>query len=278
VYIADLAAELAAREGVDADMLLREFLDRSGLDIAEEQARRSGGGDDAATAAAADPWRGAVDAGETLLFRVPRLEADAPPRRERRRFPLGRRPESPPATPGPKARPDPVAADPPRPAAAAAAALPRAAAPQQQMRWWFWPLLALCIGPPAAALWRHLPHNQQGRHNDALEAWAVSGFLSSLLFLVGLGAQVSTPQRIACLVPVAGGLLAAGALASALLSGRPSLDSLILASGLVVVLLFVLLVESVTTARGGWRPWAWIVFAAALAAIAHYGPFLIPFS
>lgn len=124
--------------------------------------------------------------------------------------------------------------------------------------WWFWPLLALCLAPPAAALQSRATVHSGGGPDYLLLAWVAAGFLSAVLLLVSLSVELPKVTRAVCFFPLAAGLVAAGALANTLLRGQAMLDQLILVTGVAAFLLLVLLVESVTVARH-WRLWAWLV-------------------
>ncbi len=142
IYIAEMAGELAAREGADADDRLREFLDRSGLDLTTEARQR-------AVAAEVCRSRGDHAGAEALLTQARRLVPEGPPPRLRR---IVRRWEN-----------DSVLGEAGTviaPAAAIIAPVPPAPVAavrrREPSRWWFWPLLALCLAPPAVVIMQGL--------------------------------------------------------------------------------------------------------------------------
>ncbi len=294
VYIADLAQELAGRTDESDDRRLREFLDRSAGDDdpgmepgtiplgqsvrrAINEAGQSGANrfrrrvpsgatiyDKPASTAAAAP---AMD--QTILAPrpfvappAPTVVAPPPPdRRAEREAERTRRRDA-------KSAPPPVVA----------ATVQAPVASGNAARWWFWPLLALCVAPPTVALYARLTVGgssaAMGRYNDIFEAWTATGILSAMLLLVGVGAKIPTMARIVCLIPVALGLLAAGAIASVALGAHPNTDALVRVGLASVFPLFVLLVEA-STARSGWRTWAWVTLAAAVIAAAYYARALL---
>ena len=135
-------------------------------------------------------------------------------------------------------------------------------------RWWFWPLLVLCLAPPAAALWARM----NGSVDDGvplLLAWIAAGFLSGLLLLVGAAVHADAAARALCCVPLGTGLAAAGGLVRAEISRHPGPDGVIPVAGMAALLLGILLLASASVARW-WRLWAFLVFAGALAATAFF--------
>nr|CAA9223536.1 hypothetical protein AVDCRST_MAG63-627 [uncultured Armatimonadetes bacterium] len=241
VHIAGLAAELTARRGDDADALLREFVERSAPENPSPQER-------AREAQISEALAAAWPRGQTTA-----AGRGGPEERFRARGPY---------PPEPAAAQDTGTIIAPVAAArvvdgsfAAAAAAPAAVSekPRRVSSWWFWPLLVCCLAPPAAALWGRM-FRPQGAEAGLLAAWVAAGFFAAMLLLVGIGAGVPITARVVCLLPLAGGLVAAGALTSSLLAGELSLDTLIATAGAAALLLTVLLVESATVTRS-WRLW-----------------------
>lgn len=250
-YIADLAAELAVRPGESADRKLREFLERS---QPEEQD----------TALLAD---------EATL---PLLKTDGrgrPPkasrrfgRRERRVAP-DRATEMRVVTPGPaqtgvsSASPVFPVMKPPTPPVSAPIATSAPAVETKPAKaerkksvtkggWWYVPLLLLMAAPGI------LGGQQGSRTPFILGAWSLSGLLSAMWLLVGVGARTPVWARLLCFVPLAIGLTAGGTLASFALGTHPNSDRLILLCIALLAPTFLLLVQASTVGRH-WKKWAW---------------------
>ncbi len=177
---------LAAREGEDPDALLREFLDRPALTCREARRRRR--------------WPPTPGGGVTRRRRggAPGRVPAAPGRPADSVLSPCRRGVGGEVWTGPWPWPR---QDDHRPGRAAGR---RAAASRRRRgfrvrasagRWWFWPLLALCLALPAAAL-------SGGGQDRLLPAWVASGFLSAMLLLVGLGVRAG---GAGCLPGPAGG-------------------------------------------------------------------------
>jgi serine/threonine protein kinase len=285
VYIADLARELAGRTNESADRRLREFLDRSRSDEEPEEGtipflfRNAGNGanpgsngsqrsrrrllrrvapsDVPEEPVAAAPPPAPVVPQRPPIF-VPATPAPAPPepprsRKEEKADRLRKRQEE------KQQAADALAAQKQKKAAAAAAQ-----AAQTKGRWWFWPLFLLVVAPPGAALLTRgdMVRSEQGMFSDLLEAWAITGVLSAMLLLVGVGVRVPTPARVACAFPLVTGMVAIGALVFSAIDTTPSPDRLIGVALALLAPIIVLLVQSLTS-RALWRMWAWIVFLVA---------------
>lgn len=246
IYIADLAAELAVRVGSGPDDLLREFLDRSGLDLIREARRRE---------MRAEERRRAGDvAGAALLLAEARRLVPQPPAP-----PFVLRRAAPTTTEiGTRIAPTALPSLSPTIAPSVAPVQRRAV----RSHWWFASLLALCLAPPAGALWNRMVGGDEGR-DLLLLAWVASGFLAAALLIVGLAVRVPREPRLVCFVPLAGGLIAAGALTADRLLVHATFDQVALAAGGAALLLTVLLVESATALRL-WRLWAFLISGAAM--------------
>jgi predicted Ser/Thr protein kinase len=252
IYIADLAAELAARTEDSADRRLREFLERS----------RSEGEPAEADTPALEP--------ATLPLLSRGSEGRHRPRHIR--LPL-RRPaaDSNPAPKGPSAPPVAVAPAPTRPTPTPPAEAKPPAPAAKVGTWWYWPLLALCLAPAIAAMTTRfsLPARAMGRFNDMQEAWAVAGLLGAMLFLVGVAGRVHPTARALCFIPVAIGLVSLGALGAVAVGADPTPSALVrVLLGLLAPV--VLLVSEAFTLRQGWRVWAGVIGALALLATLNY--------
>ena len=257
VYIADLAAELAAPPDADPDERLREFLFRSGLDLTQEAARRRALADHAAR-------RGDATEAARLLAEAARLTGREPAQEAVRRRGLRRLRRTPPVpdaqSNGHEDRTPPA---------------PPPAAPQQKTRdreptrWWFGPLLVLCLAPPASALFQLGSRGGRRGYDNLLEGWAVSGALAALLLVLGSGVRAGAAARAACFVLLAAGFVATGVLGRARFGASPRPDDLVLAAMFIAFLLIVLIVEA-STARRLWRLWATVIFGLSLAAAALF--------
>ncbi|MES2461142.1 MAG: protein kinase [Armatimonadota bacterium] len=281
VHIAGLSAELAARAtegGANPDRLLREFLNRSRSEVALSDA--------------ASPQALAGGAASTPLpqrtarFRLRRPSAPAPE-------------EAAPSAPGPATmvadvpnlREDPptIAAPPPvrerlRMREKDRSAVPQVSTPEPvpeetarpmvKHRWWFWPLLVFVLSPPAAAI-TAVPSTalgRMGRFNNLLEAWTAAGILATMVLLVCVVRRLPGLARFLCVLPIAAGLVAAGALANQALGPRPTPDDLVQVSIAVLFPLFILLVEAATVAKQ-WRLWITLTIVVAILTTLHYGRF-----
>jgi len=311
VYIADLAAELAARgrNGENEDRLLREFLDRSRpeddadalatLPVAARPGRPLFGG-------GSDGTEGSTGSGQRRrlrMRRVPRPARDAAPDEAPLLPGGGREPlvfaTAPAAAPAAPPLPGAAVADPPRrdredrrrarelrKQEAREARLEaqvrarherdlRQQPPEDRdadsartggVRWWFWPALALCVAPPAAML---ASMSASGLHigsevwvRNALTSWTVTGFLAAMLLIVCLGLNLASIARFLAFVPMAAGLVAAGALASSTLEPYPTVDGVVrVGVGLLVPIVFLLFQAG--TARRLWRLWLALLFLGA---------------
>jgi serine/threonine-protein kinase len=244
-YIADLAAELRARGG-SGDQLLREFLERSRGAVEEE----------------ADP--GTVPAGSNPLATALR--------RRPRRVLLRRPAETDEATaPAVRLTPPPVLATAPTPQPTPPGPAGTRSSGTLAVGWWFWPLWLFCLGPLATALASHghMEPGQMGQYNDVFEGWAVSGVLGAMLLLVGIGARFPLFARVACAVPVAGGLVAAGALVSQALGPQPTPDAVVRVAAVLLLPLAIFLIQA-ATAQMLWRLWGWVVLIGAFLGTLHF--------
>ncbi|MBC8101686.1 MAG: serine/threonine protein kinase [Cytophagales bacterium] len=287
VHIASLAADLAmqgTQPGANPDRLLRDFLNRSRSEEAEP---------DPGTLPALVDARSVPPLGR----RIPRFRLRRPAPAAGEPMPLLSHPSVPEAMrlPDPIRAPAaemPTVAAPARlrlrepeevrvPAAAAAAPAPTEAkregngAPVVKHRWWFWPLLALSLSPPAAAITAvpSLALGRMGRFNNLLEAWAVAGVLAAMVLLIGIRWHLPTLARFLCLLPIAAGLVAAGALARETLGPQPTPDALVQVSIATLFPLFVLLVEAATVGKQ-WRLWIALTVALAIFSALRYGRLL----
>jgi serine/threonine protein kinase len=293
VYIADLAAELSERSGESLDRRLQEFIERSqpeepsepvGLPLTERTAGRRrprrvripvrGNGDGSnnnnrgvnetpsvvqyvSPTIVASPFE--PDA-EDATVAAPRLSAPDVP------APVS---ESPPQKLSRRERKEQMLAD--RAAEREAAESARAARtanaqnPSPKNRWWFLPLLFLCMGPTYAVF-----QLRPGLRSDGVifAGFALSGFLSAMLMLVGVGAHVPGFVRAVCFFPLAVGLIAFGIEVSRIVGPQITPDTLMPVSLLLLVPLFVLLVQASTVGKM-WRTWGWIVFL--LAGLCTFG-------
>ena len=179
--------------------------------------------------------------------------------------------------PMPRREPLPV-----RPAPVAVAPVVPAPAPVQEEkartatkhRWWFWPLFVLILSPPAATITAFpMTLGRMGRFNNLLEAWASAGMLGGMVLLIGIGVRLPAMARFLCMLPIAGGLIAAGALANQALGPRPVPDDLVRVSIAALFPLFILLVEAATVVKQ-WRLWITLTVLVAVIATLHYGRFL----
>lgn len=293
VYIADLAAELAARGtagGENPDRLLREFLNRS---REEEEGEETG----------TLPLLGGanVSAGRPRRFR---FAARRPTASEEADAARGTSPPSPPpvgtantfatasAAPVLETEPSSVKAfsarapykpyrrgEPPaptpEPARAEAPAKDAPAGGGLRHRWWFWPIYALTLAPPASAIAALRGHHfsQATRFHNLLEAWAVTGMLGAMLLLLALGVRLPGLARTICVLPIAAGVFAAGAMASQALGPQPSPDALLRVSIAALLPLGILLVQAATIGRQ-WRLWLVLTLIGAVLATAHFGRYL----
>jgi hypothetical protein len=141
-------------------------------------------------------------------------------------------------------------------------------------RWWFWPLFVLVLSPPAAAITAvpSMALGRMGRFNNLLEAWAAAGILAAMVLLIAIGVRLPNLSRFLCILPMAAGLVAAGALANQALGPRPTPDDLVQVSIAVLFPLFILLVEAATVARQ-WRLWIALSILVAIITSLHYGRF-----
>ena len=267
VYIADLAAELAVQPAADPGERLREFLFRSGLDLTREADRRR------ALAVDADR-RGDTTEKARLLTEATRLTGREPPKEEEARRGFRRLRRTPPVPAAQSNGHEDRTRLAPAVAVAPVLAPPAAPAPLPQRhraptRWWFGPLLALCLAPPASALFHLMSRGARRGYDNLLEGWAVSGALAALLLVLGSGVRAGAAARAACFVLLAAGFVATGVLGRARFGASPRPDDLVLAAMFVAFLLIVLIVEA-STARRLWRLWAGVIFGLALAAAALF--------
>jgi hypothetical protein len=281
VHIAGLSAELAARateDGANPDRLLREFLNRSRSEEAPGDTvslpALAGG------AAAPLPQR-------TARFRLRRPAAPAPEaERPAPALPAAVatradvREDAPTiAVPVPAPRREPPRVpEPLRPVSAVVSTAEPSEEEKPRLlvkhRWWFWPLFVLVLAPPAAAI-TAVPSfalGRMGRFNNLLEAWAAAGFLAIMVLLVGIARRLPALPRVMCMLPIAAGLVAAGALANQALGPRPTPDDLVQVSIAVLFPLFILLVEAATVAKQ-WRLWITLTILVAIITTLHYGRF-----
>lgn len=266
VYIAELAADLASRTTESADRRLREFLDRSRV---EEEAGANGSS-------------ASVKAEETATVPFVRrvmTRSGTLARRPRRIFVRPRSGEE----SGQGGAPAPHWTMPffPSAAGAAAALAPAASAPApaaagaaQERKglapgWWFWPLFALCLLPVGATAGGGGSAARFGGASPFLTACVVSGVLSAMLLLVAAGAKLPKAVRVLCLLPLAGGAMAAAAQTRQALGHSPTPDDLVRLSAAALLPLAALLMEAATVTRL-WRLWAAIVFVAALLTTARF--------
>jgi hypothetical protein len=147
--------------------------------------------------------------------------------------------------------------------------------PMVKHQWWFWPLFVLVLSPPAAAITAvpSMALGRMGRFNNLLEAWAAAGLLAAMVLLIGIGVRLPSLSRFLCILPMAAGLVAAGALANQALGPRPTPDDLVQVSIAVLFPLFILLVEAATVAKQ-WRLWIALTVLVAIITSLHYGRFL----
>jgi len=272
VYIADLASELAAR-GTGAapenpDKLLREFLNRS---QPEET-------DDATLPVVAGV--AALRGGTPRRFRL--LNRNSAEPNEPDAGSPARPPEPPPAVvvapPAPRPegpRPAPRERERTEHRPKALAQVPNAPGPPARQRWWFWPLYVLAISPPAVAIAAAAmrPFGRMTRFHNLVEAWAVTGVLAAMLLVLAIGVRLPGLVRTVCLIPLAAGLVAAGALASQILGAQPSADDLVRVSVMALLPLGVLLVEASTVGRQ-WRVWLVLELVLSLSAAGYFGKLL----
>jgi hypothetical protein len=300
-YIADLAAELSARSSAEGpDRLLREFLNRSRRDdepVARDErvpalhgAMREA--EEPGTIPLAAPFARRsvgehIPGGRFARARMPGLHdiADAADRAA----PGGDGAVTAAVVPA-------VAAHPPEPARGAPAPCsgqrtgqtsdrtadsagdrqnappaPVSGSPAAATRWWFWPIYLVVIAPVGTALWADA-NGHVGRttlwHN-LFAAWASAGFLAAMLLLASLATRVQSSARILCGLPLAIGLVSAGALASQMLGPQPGPHALGILAGIAAVPLAVLILEASTVARQ-WRLWLALIVAGAGALCLHF--------
>ncbi len=279
VHIASLAAELAGRaveSGANPDRLLREFLNRSRSEEALS--------DTVGLPAFAGGMNAPPPLPRTTRFRLRRPSAPSPETGL-----VGAAPSPAPAatsalppemptavSPLPRREPLPVR----QVSAPIAPVIPTSEPAQEEKkqaaakhRWWFWPLFVLILSPPAATITAFpMTLGRMGRFNNLLEAWASAGMLGGMVLLIGIGVRLPAMARFLCLLPIAGGLVAAGALANQVLGPRPVPDDLVKVSIAALLPLFILLVEAATVVKQ-WRVWIAITVLVAVIATLHYGRF-----
>ena len=113
---------------------------------------------------------------------------------------------------------------------------------------------------------------QMGRFNNLLEAWTAAGILAAMVLLIGIGVRLPGLARFLCMLPIAAGLVAAGALANQAIGPRPTPDDLVQVSIAILFPLFILLVEAATAAKQ-WRLWMALTVLVAVITTLHYGRF-----
>lgn len=281
VYIAELAHDLALRTNENEDRRLREFLERSRAEEEEDLAtlpvslmgrpgsvrqrrrflRRPSPAENGAAAVPPGPFGPALSAPHPPQVVIPAPSpppVSVPSEKEQRRREKERRREEERQEQHRRQEQAQAAA---RAAAQKAHEEASRVADRAGMRWWFWPLYLLVVAPPAMALLTrgNMSRNSQGMLSDPLEAWAITGILSGMLLLVGVGARVPLSARVACAVPLAGGIIALGALCSSALSTNPSPQALLQVAVALLIPLCVLICQAFSAHRL-WRMWAWIVF------------------
>ena len=153
----------------------------------------------------------------------------------------------------------------------AKAAAVRSAPKTGGVGWWYWPLLLLCVAPPAVVM--TLTPHYQGSLANVPGAWAVSGLFCALLFLITVGARLANWARILTLVPLAAGLFAAGVLAQQRLGMPRTMDETMVLAAVVLAPIIVLMLVSLT-AQKGWRFWAAMLAGVAIAALLRFGGIL----
>ncbi len=100
-----------------------------------------------------------------------------------------------------------------------------------------------------------------------LVAWAAAGYLSAMLLLIGAAVRLPMAARFVAFLPVAAGLVAAGALSANTLRDYPGPDGIVRVGFGLLTPVFFLLTQAATS-RKAWRLWLGVhVLAAALAAL-----------
>ena len=298
VYIAELAAGLSGRAaaGENADRLLREFLDRSRpedvaaadalatLPVSSRPLRVGASAADGSEEGSSSQQRRArmrmrrtpprparlATAGETLGAGVLDQRVAATEQSVFATVPAGVKASGSLAwdarVPGPEREHPHVGDEGSRLAKPDAPAVTSGDAPR--LRWWFWPSLALCLGPPAAMLTSQISRgysvDSATRVMEILGAWSVTGFLAAILLLVAIGINMAGVARFLAFIPMAAGLIAAGALASTMLGGDPNPDALVRV-GVGMMLPVIVLLFQAGTMRRLWRLWLGVSIALSIA-------------
>lgn len=151
-----------------------------------------------------------------------------------------------------RATPAPVPAPAPAPTPPPAAPAP---APGNRMRWWFFPVLLAALAPGAiAGLNVAGVMGLENYSHRLLMGLALSGVLSAMLLLLGIGVRLPVWARGLCLPPTALGVTSAGVLAATLAGPSASGERVALIASASLAPLGVLVIQA-ATARRLWRLW-----------------------
>jgi hypothetical protein len=257
-YIADLAADLRARPSESADRRLREFLDRSRAD--DEPIAPLLNED--ATVPLLRPGAVADNLGSIgRMVRRSVLPLPSPPVHWNTRS--AQNPDgSVMVTNTPNIAPPSPAPGPP---SVQAKPVPKSKERPNYAIWWYAPLVVLCVAPAVIAGLR-----DSGAGRTVAASLALSGVLSAMALLVGVGARTPVWARLVCFVPLATGLTAGGALVSRAVGPSPAPDTLVQVAMLLLAPLVLLLVQAATIGKH-WKQWAWATALLAAFASAQIG-------
>ncbi|MDX1931361.1 MAG: serine/threonine-protein kinase [Capsulimonadales bacterium] len=272
VYIAELAAELAAQKDRNPDTRLFEFIERSGPDEG-----------DRSMSTVPNPLpliqeiAGKARGNRFRIARQERKEKAEKARSERNVPGDDRTAEPKAAVPAPP--PSPPTAAPPEALSIPSDRITTPDVPAKSERprstgspAWFIALLVLCLAPPVAAafggarLW-----GGHGRFNNIQEALAITGLLSAMLLIAGTGAKVHPVARAFCFMPMAAGILCLGSMGAVEVNGQGlNLTDAPLRAAALLVAPLLLLVSEALTVKQGWKFWSGVICLLAGMATAYY--------